>query len=201
LTRHQQGFNVVSPSGLPLTCNTRSEREPLGFPLSFAPSRYQPRTSGQGQVWNTDLKSRLRHHHTEPPKWTDLLIACDIVSHNPHLPRPACAVASATITVRTYVSDRLPYPPTDPATLQLRLLLDAYRCRDQPTYHRAMNPSLDALPKIGAPATRGLNNAGYTTLRQLAGVPRAQLAELHGVGPKAFGIIEAALEHHNLRLG
>ncbi len=64
-----------------------------------------------------------------------------------------------------------------------------------------MDASLDALPKIGAPATRALNNAGYTMLRQLAGVPRAQLADLHGMGPKALGIIEAALEHHNLRLG
>ena len=66
LTRHQQGFRVIHPSGLPLTCSTRSERAPSGFPLSFAPSRYQPRTSGQGRVWNTDPKSRLRHH-AEPP--------------------------------------------------------------------------------------------------------------------------------------
>jgi Helix-hairpin-helix domain len=51
-----------------------------------------------------------------------------------------------------------------------------------------VNPSLDTLPKIGAPATRALHSAGYTTLRQLAGVPRAQLAELHGMGPKALGI-------------
>jgi hypothetical protein len=57
------------------------------------------------------------------------------------------------------------------------------------------------LPKIGAPATPALNAAGYTALRQLAGVPRAELARLHGMGPKAPGIIEAALEQHNLRLG
>ena len=64
------------------------------------------------------------------------------------------------------------------------------------TEHRAMHRSFDALPKIGASATRAWNNVGYTTLRQLAGVPRAQLAELHGMGPKALGIIEAAVEHH-----
>jgi hypothetical protein len=46
-----------------------------------------------------------------------------------------------------------------------------------------------------------LNNAGYTTLRQLAGLPHAQLAELHGMGPDALEIIEAAFEQHNLRLG
>lgn len=64
-----------------------------------------------------------------------------------------------------------------------------------------MNSSLDTLPKISAPATRALNAAGYTSLRQLAGVPRAELAKLHGMGPKALNVIEAALEQHNLRLG
>ena len=66
LTRCQQGFTVIRPSGLPLACNTRSERTSLGFASSFAPSRYRPRTSRWGQVWNTDLKSRPRHH-AEPP--------------------------------------------------------------------------------------------------------------------------------------
>ncbi|MFI7304014.1 helix-hairpin-helix domain-containing protein [Micromonospora aurantiaca] len=63
-----------------------------------------------------------------------------------------------------------------------------------------MTSSLDTLPKIGAPATRALAAAGYTTLRQLAGVPRAELARLHGMGPKALGVIEAALAEHDLRL-
>jgi hypothetical protein len=31
-------------------------------------------------------------------------------------------------------------------------------------------------------------------------MPRAELARLHGMGPKALNIIEAALEQHNLRL-
>ncbi|WP_238009294.1 DNA-binding protein [Dactylosporangium sp. AC04546] len=61
-----------------------------------------------------------------------------------------------------------------------------------------MDSALDTLPKISAPATRALHAAGYTALRQLAGVPRAELAVLHGMGPKA---LEAALERHNLRLG
>ncbi|MFV2104823.1 DNA-binding protein [Micromonospora sp. LOL_024] len=63
-----------------------------------------------------------------------------------------------------------------------------------------MDSSLDTLPKISAPATRALNAAGYTALRQLAGVPRAELARLHGMGPKALDIIDAALEQHNLGL-
>ena len=64
-----------------------------------------------------------------------------------------------------------------------------------------MTSSLDTLPKIPAPATRALHGAGYTTLRQLAGVPRSELAELHGMGPKALGILDAALEEHGLALG
>jgi hypothetical protein len=52
-----------------------------------------------------------------------------------------------------------------------------------------MASSLDKLPKIGAPATRALNNAGYTALGQLAGVRRSELAELHGMGPKAFALL------------
>jgi predicted flap endonuclease-1-like 5' DNA nuclease len=63
-----------------------------------------------------------------------------------------------------------------------------------------MVASLDELPKIGAPATRALNNAGYTSLRQLAGVPRAELAKLHGMGPKALRIIEDNLAKQGLRL-
>jgi predicted flap endonuclease-1-like 5' DNA nuclease len=63
-----------------------------------------------------------------------------------------------------------------------------------------MAASLDELPKIGAPATRALNNAGYTSLRQLAGVPRAELAKLHGMGPKALRIIEDNLTKQGLRL-
>ncbi|WP_328338508.1 DNA-binding protein [Micromonospora sp. NBC_00421] len=64
-----------------------------------------------------------------------------------------------------------------------------------------MSVALDILPKIGAPATRALTEAGYPTLRDLAGVPRAELAVLHGVGPKALGIIQSALEQHDLSLG
>ena len=64
-----------------------------------------------------------------------------------------------------------------------------------------MATTLDTLPKIGAPATRALNGAGYTSLGQLAGVPRSDLAKLHGVGPKALRIIEDELERHGLALG
>lgn len=63
-----------------------------------------------------------------------------------------------------------------------------------------MTSDLDTLPKIGAPATRALAGAGYTSLRQLAEVPRSELTKLHGMGPKALGILEAALAEHGLAL-
>lgn len=53
--------------------------------------------------------------------------------------------------------------------------------------------SSDQLPKIGAPATRALNEAGYTRLSQLDGVSEANLAQLHGVGPKAIQVLRVAL--------
>jgi hypothetical protein len=62
-------------------------------------------------------------------------------------------------------------------------------------------PSDSAWPKgIGRPATRALIAAGYTELRHLAGVPAAQLKRLHGMGPKALGILQEALEAQGLSL-
>lgn len=63
-----------------------------------------------------------------------------------------------------------------------------------------MTSSLEALPKLVAPATRAIQAAGYTELRQLAGVCRSDLAALHGMGPKALGIIESALKEHGFNL-
>jgi hypothetical protein len=65
-----------------------------------------------------------------------------------------------------------------------------------------MPQSSESLPRgIGAPATRALAAAGYTELRQLAGVPRPELERLHGVGPKALRILQEELESRGLSLG
>jgi len=56
------------------------------------------------------------------------------------------------------------------------------------------------MPKTSAPATRALEEAGYTQLGQLANVSRAELAALHGVGPKALRILQHELEPHGLSL-
>jgi hypothetical protein len=59
----------------------------------------------------------------------------------------------------------------------------------------------DGLPtSIGAPAQRALVAAGYTELGQLANVPASELAKLHGVGPKALRLLQAALEQQGMSL-
>lgn len=49
------------------------------------------------------------------------------------------------------------------------------------------------LPRIGRPATAALLNIGVDTLDQVAALTEAELTALHGVGPRAVGILRAAL--------
>ncbi len=54
--------------------------------------------------------------------------------------------------------------------------------------------SESALPKgVGKPATRALASVGVTRLDQVARFTEAELLALHGVGPKAIGVLKAAL--------
>ncbi len=67
-----------------------------------------------------------------------------------------------------------------------------------------MNPAPDPagdLPRIGAPATRALAAAGYTSLGQLDRVPAAELLRLHGMGPRALRLLGDALQERGLSLG
>ena len=52
--------------------------------------------------------------------------------------------------------------------------------------------------KIGKPATRALQGAGYIKLEQLTRLTEKDLLKLHGVGPKAIGILRLALEERGL---
>jgi uncharacterized protein YdhG (YjbR/CyaY superfamily) len=47
---------------------------------------------------------------------------------------------------------------------------------------------------IGNPARNALEHAGYSKLRQLTRVTEAEIAQLHGMGPKALGILREALK-------
>nr|WP_230416574.1 DNA-binding protein [Micromonospora tarapacensis] len=54
------------------------------------------------------------------------------------------------------------------------------------------------MPPIGRPANSALLEAGITTLAHVASHSRRDLLALHGVGPKAVGILAAALSEHGL---
>lgn len=56
------------------------------------------------------------------------------------------------------------------------------------------------LPSIGAPATRALASIGVTSLEQAAAYTSAQLLALHGFGPMALRLVEAALADRGLAL-
>ena len=59
-----------------------------------------------------------------------------------------------------------------------------------------MRPSRDDLPPgLGKPALRALSAAGYTRLDQFTTIKESDLQALHGVGPKAIGIIRDALRN------
>jgi hypothetical protein len=63
------------------------------------------------------------------------------------------------------------------------------------------SPSHDLPRNIGRPATGALLAAGYDRLQALAGVPAADLAKLHGVGPTAIERLQEALAAQGLSLG
>jgi uncharacterized protein YdhG (YjbR/CyaY superfamily) len=58
--------------------------------------------------------------------------------------------------------------------------------------------SLDLPGKIGKPAERALANAKITNLKQLSNWSENDVAELHGIGPKALGILHVALKNNKL---
>lgn len=53
-------------------------------------------------------------------------------------------------------------------------------------------------PKIGNPATNALLNLGYTRLKQLTKLTERELLAIHGVGPKAVGLLREALAAQGL---
>ena len=59
-------------------------------------------------------------------------------------------------------------------------------------------PPQSDIPNIGAPAMRALTHEGYTTLKQLTKLSEAELAQLHGVGPKAVRILKETLKANGL---
>lgn len=62
------------------------------------------------------------------------------------------------------------------------------------------HPNRGAFPAgVPGPALRALSAAGVSSLEQLAGWSEAELLALHGMGPKAIGLLRAGLEARGLR--
>lgn len=55
-------------------------------------------------------------------------------------------------------------------------------------------------PKLSKPALRALHGAGLYRLEQLTALREAELAELHGMGPKAIASLKEALAAKGLAL-
>ena len=54
------------------------------------------------------------------------------------------------------------------------------------------------LPPLGRPANRALLQADVTTLSEIANHSRKELLALHGVGPRAIRLLDAALAERGL---
>jgi len=59
-------------------------------------------------------------------------------------------------------------------------------------------PTNDFPPGLAQPALRALRAAGYTRLEQFTSITEAELLKLHGMGPKALGLIRSALHARGL---
>ena len=55
-------------------------------------------------------------------------------------------------------------------------------------------PQHDLPAGLAKPALRALTTAGYTRLDQFTTIKEADLLKLHGIGPKALGLIRNALK-------
>lgn len=62
------------------------------------------------------------------------------------------------------------------------------------------HPNESAFPKgVSGPALRALHGAGVRSLRELTRWSEADLGKLHGMGPKALGVLKVAMEEEGLR--
>lgn len=62
-----------------------------------------------------------------------------------------------------------------------------------------MSPSDLTTVALAAPARRALEHAGIRRLDDLRSWREADLADLHGMGPAAIGMLKAAMKRHGLR--
>lgn len=82
--------------------------------------------------------------------------------------------------------------------VQARLLEHAEKDAAGPKKVSASSEGFEHLAGVAAPARRALSNAGIRTLADLAKRREKDVAELHGMGPKALGILRAEMKRSGL---
>ena len=71
-------------------------------------------------------------------------------------------------------------------------------CPTCPVCEAQRKPESSFLSLLSAPARRALENAGISTLQQLAGYTEKELLQLHGMGPASLPALRSALATHHL---
>ncbi len=71
-------------------------------------------------------------------------------------------------------------------------------CRVCPVCEGKKSPNPEFPKGVSNPARRALESIGVSTLAQLSEHRRSELAALHGMGPKALRVLEAAMGERGL---
>lgn len=71
-------------------------------------------------------------------------------------------------------------------------------CPTCPTCEAERKPQTGFLTQLPAPARRALENAGITTLKQLARCTEKEIISLHGMGPSSLPKLKMALRKEGL---
>lgn len=67
-------------------------------------------------------------------------------------------------------------------------------CPTCPVCEALRRPDKGFLARLSAPARRALENAGITTLKQLAKKSQADILKLHGMGPASLPVLKKELK-------
>ena len=115
------------------------------------------------------------------------------------LARPAVEALVAVAIARA----KSPLPATGRGKLIIRSVSSKQRPRRKADHvvARSPHPNADAFPSgVSGPALRALNGAGIRSLADLTRWSEAELAKLHGMGPKALRVLKAAVTAQGRRL-
>ncbi|MBK7624790.1 MAG: hypothetical protein IPJ14_19580 [Kineosporiaceae bacterium] len=189
----------VSLVALRKALEARAERPVYRVGLRFGGE--DPRAALRRSVPSADEIAEIRRRLDRLDKassigaWTAATLAAIDASPGVRAPDLAAAFGRDTPSFKRDVRKLKELGLTESLDIGYRLSPRGFAVVDDggPARDRPAPPSGTSLPRIGAPASRALNAAGYTTLESLDGVAVAHLLALHGVGPIAIDRLRPAL--------